>query len=69
MVGLMTESGAFAAKIIRQFELGGMAVISETFIVATSSGAGSIPDVGSAEYRTERISRASSTGRTAVPPS
>lgn len=68
MVGLMTESGALAAKIIRQFELGGIAAMSETFMVATSNGALSLAEVGSAEYKTERMSSGSSTGTTAVPP-
>ena len=68
-MGLRTEFGAFAVKVTRQFELGGIAVISDTFMVATSRGALFVDDAGSAEYRTERISRGSSTGSTAVPPS
>jgi hypothetical protein len=35
LVGLRTEFGALAAKVMRQFELGGIAVMSETFMVAT----------------------------------
>jgi hypothetical protein len=48
-VGLRPESGAFAVKVMRQFELGGMAVMSDTFMVATSIGELSLTDVGSAE--------------------
>jgi len=63
-VGLRTEFGALAAKVMRQFELGGITVISETFILVTK-----VPvEVGSAEYKIERISRASGTGITIVPP-
>jgi hypothetical protein len=67
-VGLRTELGTLAAKVIRQFVLGGITVISETFMVVTNSGALFPPDVGSAEYKTERISVGSSTATTAVPP-
>ena len=49
MVGLRTEFGALAVKVMRQFELGVMVVRSETFIVVTSSGAGFTAEVGSAE--------------------
>src|SRR5207237_10014242 len=63
------EFGALAVKVMRQFELGVIAVISETFILTTSTGAELIAEVGSAEYKMERISSGSSTGRTAVPPS
>jgi hypothetical protein len=41
--------GAFAAKVIRQFELTGMVVMSDTFMVATSIAELSVGDVGSAE--------------------
>lgn len=67
-VGLKTELGAFAVKVMRQFELGVIVVMSDTFMVATNSGAGFPAEVGSAEYKTERISSGSSTGITAVPP-
>jgi hypothetical protein len=46
-----------------------MAVMSDTFMVATSIGELSVGDVGSAEYRIESISSGSSTASTAVPPS
>jgi len=68
LVGLRTEFGALAAKVMRQFELGVIVVMSETFIVATRRGAGFPAEVGSAEYKTESISSGSSTGITAVPP-
>jgi hypothetical protein len=67
-VGLRTEFGALAAKVMRQFELGVIAVMSETFILVTSTGAGFPAEVGSAEYKTERMSSGSSMGITAVPP-
>lgn len=67
-VGLRTEFGALAVKFVRQFVPGGIAVRSETFIVVTSIGAGLPAEVGSAEYKIERISTGSSTPRTAVPP-
>src|SRR5258706_505812 len=51
---------------MRQFELGGMAVMSETFILATSTGP---PGANSVEYLMERMSSGSSTGRTTSPPS
>src|SRR6266404_227750 len=63
------ELGALAVKVMRQFELTGIVVMSETFILTTSTGAELIAEVGSAEYKMERISSGSSTGRTAVPPS
>jgi hypothetical protein len=69
LVGLNTEFGALAVNVMRQFELGGRAVMSETFMVETSNGALSTAEVGSAEYKTERISSGSSIGTTAVPPS
>jgi hypothetical protein len=68
LVGLKTELGALAVKVVRQFELGGIAVISETFMVVTrrfSVEAGT----ASVEYKTDRISSASVVGTTAVPPS
>jgi hypothetical protein len=48
-VGLKTESGALAAKVMRQLELGVMAVMSDTFMVTTSMGDESATEVGSAE--------------------
>ena len=69
-VGLRMESGALAVKVIRQFELGGSAVISDTFMVATRYfSLLSENGTGSAEYNTERMSSGSLLGTTAVPPS
>jgi hypothetical protein len=69
LVGLKTEFGAFAVNAVRQFELGGIVVISETFMVVTRRLSVNEKRTGSAEYKTERISSGSLIGTTSIPPS
>jgi hypothetical protein len=65
-VGDITELGALPVKLTRQFELGGIAVMSETVIFATRIGL--LDASNSVEYLIERTSSGSSTGRTTRPP-